>query len=43
MVGVNLLREGLDLPEVALVVILDADRGIFAKRVGAYPNDGPGG
>jgi excinuclease ABC subunit B len=26
LVGVNLLREGLDLPEVALVAILDADR-----------------
>ena len=26
LVGVNLLREGLDLPEVALVAILDADK-----------------
>jgi excinuclease ABC subunit B len=26
LVGINLLREGLDLPEVSLVVILDADR-----------------
>jgi excinuclease ABC subunit B len=26
LVGINLLREGLDLPEVALVAILDADR-----------------
>ncbi len=25
LVGINLLREGLDLPEVSLVVILDAD------------------
>ena len=25
LVGVNLLREGLDLPEVSLVIILDAD------------------
>lgn len=26
LVGVNLLREGLDLPEVSLVAILDADK-----------------
>src|SRR5262249_36631123 len=26
LVGINLLREGLDLPEVSLVVILDADK-----------------
>ncbi|HBN82861.1 MAG TPA: excinuclease ABC subunit B, partial [Clostridiales bacterium] len=26
LVGINLLREGLDLPEVALVAILDADK-----------------
>ena len=26
LVGVNLLREGIDLPEVSLVAILDADR-----------------
>ena len=26
MVGINLLREGLDLPEVSLVAILDADK-----------------
>ncbi len=34
LVGVNLLREGLDLPEVSLVVILDADKEGFlrAKR-----------
>jgi len=31
LVGVNLLREGLDLPEVALVVILDADREGFLR------------
>ena len=31
LVGVNLLREGLDLPEVSLVAILDADKeGISA-------------
>jgi len=29
LVGVNLLREGLDLPEVSLVVILDADKEGF--------------
>ena len=29
LIGVNLLREGLDLPEVALVAILDADREGF--------------
>lgn len=27
LIGVNLLREGLDLPEVSLVAILDADQG----------------
>ena len=26
MVGINLLREGIDLPEVSLVAILDADK-----------------
>ena len=26
LVGINLLREGLDLPEVSLVAILDADK-----------------
>jgi len=26
LVGINLLREGLDIPEVALVAILDADK-----------------
>jgi excinuclease ABC subunit B len=30
-VGINLLREGLDLPEVALVVILDADKEGFLR------------
>jgi len=34
IVGVNLLREGLDLPEVSLVAILDADReGFLRSRV----------
>lgn len=31
LVGVNLLREGMDLPEVALVVIFDADREGFLR------------
>ncbi len=31
LVGVNLLREGLDLPEVALVAILDADKSGFLR------------
>jgi len=31
LVGINLLREGLDLPEVALVAILDADREGFLR------------
>lgn len=31
LVGVNLLREGLDLPEVALVLILDADKEGFLR------------
>lgn len=29
LVGINLLREGLDLPEVSLVAILDADKQGF--------------
>ncbi len=31
LVGINLLREGLDLPEVALVVIMDADKEGFLR------------
>ena len=31
LVGVNLLREGLDLPEVSLVIILDADKEGFLR------------
>src|SRR5205085_4138701 len=31
VVGINLLREGLDLPEVSLVVILDADKEGFLR------------
>jgi len=34
LIGINLLREGLDLPEVALVAILDADReGFLRSRI----------
>ncbi len=32
LVGVNLLREGLDLPEVSLVVVLDADKEGFLRN-----------
>ena len=32
MVGINLLREGLDLPEVGLVAILDADKEGFLRN-----------
>ena len=32
MVGINLLREGLDLPEVSLVAILDADKEGFLRN-----------
>ena len=32
LVGVNLLREGLDLPEVALVAIMDADKEGFLRN-----------
>jgi excinuclease ABC subunit B len=31
LIGINLLREGLDLPEVALVIILDADKEGFLR------------
>ena len=31
MVGINLLREGLDIPEVSLVAILDADKEGFLR------------
>jgi len=33
LVGVNLLREGLDLPEVSLVVIMDADKEGFLRDI----------
>ena len=35
LVGINLLREGLDIPEVALVAILDADKEGFLRSEGA--------
>ena len=35
MIGINLLREGLDLPEVSLVAILDADKEGFLRSAGA--------
>jgi excinuclease ABC subunit B len=35
LVGINLLREGLDLPEVSLVAILDADKEGFLRSGGA--------
>ncbi|MBI4232104.1 excinuclease ABC subunit UvrB [Candidatus Peregrinibacteria bacterium] len=35
LVGINLLREGLDLPEVSLVVILDADKEGFLRSESA--------
>lgn len=31
MVGINLLREGLDIPEITLVAILDADKEGFLR------------
>ena len=35
LIGINLLREGLDLPEVSLVAILDADREGYLRSEGA--------
>jgi excinuclease ABC subunit B len=35
LVGINLLREGLDIPEVALVAILDADKEGFLRSAGS--------
>ena len=35
LVGINLLREGLDLPEVSLVAILDADKEGFLRSAGS--------
>lgn len=39
LVGINLLREGLDIPEVSLVAILDADKEGFP--VGDLAHPGP--
>ncbi len=36
LVGINLLREGLDLPEVSLVAILDADKEGFLRSVTSF-------
>ena len=35
LIGVNLLREGLDLPEVSMVAILDADKEGFLRSTGS--------
>ena len=35
LIGINLLREGLDLPEVSLVAILDADKEGFLRSEGS--------
>jgi excinuclease ABC subunit B len=35
LIGINLLREGLDLPEVSLVAILDADKEGFLRSTGS--------
>ena len=44
LIGINLLREGLDLPEVSLVAILDADKeGYLRSATLADPDVGPRG
>ena len=43
LVGINLLREGLDLPEVSLVAILDADQEGFLRNGRCDPDDRQGG
>src|SRR5690606_18928138 len=35
LIGINLLREGLDMPEVSLVAILDADKEGFLRSSGS--------
>jgi hypothetical protein len=35
LIGINLLREGLDLPEVSLVAVLDADKEAFLRSQGS--------
>ena len=39
LIGINLLREGLDLPEVSLVAILDADKEGFLRSAGIADPD----
>ena len=39
LIGINLLREGLDLPEVSLVAILDADKEGFLRSSGLADPD----
>lgn len=39
LVGINLLREGLDIPEVSLVAILDADKEGFLRSETLYDPD----
>ena len=43
LVGINLLREGLDIPEVSMVAILDADKraSFAAKRASSRPSAAP--
>ena len=43
LVGINLLREGIDLPEVTLVAILDADEEGFLRSLVVDPDDRPSG
>ncbi|MDR6354581.1 excinuclease ABC subunit B [Pseudomonas psychrotolerans] len=44
LVGINLLREGLDMPEVSLVAVLDADKeGFLRSERLADPDHRPGG
>jgi hypothetical protein len=40
LIGINLLREGLDLPEVSLVAILDADKEGFLRSAAFADADG---
>ena len=39
LVGINLLREGLDIPEIALVAILDADKEGFLRSETSLNSD----
>ena len=43
LVGINLLREGLDIPEVSLVAILDADKARFPENGNIFDPDYPTG